>query len=75
MSETMERGISQARADAVESETCQLITGLDALAAMGGMYDGDTVPAVQVRWFCNALKQHAEKILVYSDLAEDEPAA
>ena len=73
MSPTMELGISQRRADAVESEACQLITGLDALAAIGGMYDGDTVPAIQVRWFCAKLEEHASAILRYLDACQPEP--
>lgn len=74
MSETMERGISQRRADAVESEACELITGLNALAGLGGMYEGDTVPAIQVRWFCAKLEEHASAILRYLDACQPEPA-
>jgi hypothetical protein len=75
MSEAPKEGISERRAHGISNEACQILTGLNALSEVGGWHDGDSVPAVQVRWFCKALKQHAEKILVYSDQAEDEPEA
>lgn len=69
----MQPSISQSRSDAVENEACQLITGLDALAVMGGMYDGEKVPAMLVRWFCAKLEEHVSAILLYLDALEPEP--
>lgn len=73
MSKTVEPGISQRRADAVGSEACHLVTGINALAAIGGWHDTDSVPAIQVRWFCKRFEEHANRILKYLDICEPEP--
>jgi hypothetical protein len=67
--------LSEARADAAAREACDIINATQALSGLCGWVDGDTVPAIQVRWFCNRLREHAEKINVALDPCEPEPEA
>ena len=75
MSATAQQGISQRRANAVADEACEVITGLDALAKVGGWHHGDSVPAVEVRWFCAVLQGGLDRILQYLDTCQPEPPA